>query len=370
MSELRPRARDLGLPLSGNCGRYNAITDVPGVSVGQVTLIHGNGRLVLGQGPVRTGVTAILPRGRDCALQPVWAGFHALNGNGEMTGVHWIRDGGYFIGPVCLTNTHGVGAVHHGVLKWLRRAPGFDPDRHRWLMPVVSETCDAYLNDIHGLHVTPEHAGEALDRAAGGIVAEGNSGGGTGMICYEFKGGTGSASRLLRSAGQDYTVGVLVQANFGTRDQLNVCGVPVGQHLREHLLWPRQTDAVRGSIVVIIATDAPLLPHQLRLLARRATVGISRTGGYGENGSGDLFLAFSTAADPSPDGQIAVTARYLPQGQLNALYQGVAEAVEEAILNALIAAETLVGRDDHRVQALDQGALTRLLQRYGRLVAQ
>lgn len=332
----KPRAREAGLPFPGRPGSLNAITDVPGVEVGVTTLIEGDGPLVPGRGPVRTGVTAILPRGRDPQPVPVWAGLHALNGNGEMTGSHWIADAGQFYGPVLLTNTHSVGMAHHAAVRWIvdTYAAAWG-DGHVWALPVVAETYDGVLNDINGQHVTEAHVRAAIDNARAGAVPEGNVGGGTGMICYEFKGGTGTSSRLVG----DWTVGALVQANHGRRDWLTVLGTTVGQDLEGERLW----DAENGSIIVVLATDAPMMPHQLDRLARRATIGIGRHGTPGGNNSGDLFLAFSTA-NPIPRAQLARGVhelRFLADDEFDAFYMAAVEATEEAVLNAMAAADDM-----------------------------
>ena len=358
-SDGRPRARGLGLPLDGRCGPVNGITDVPGVAVGFTTLIRE-------PGPVRTGVTAVLPRGRDRALDPVWAGFSSFNGNGEMTGSHWIEEAGYFAGPVCITNTHSVGMVHHAVTRWMTGHPACAQAAEPWFLPVVAETCDAVLNDMNGFHVTEDHVRAALETAAAGPLDEGNLGGGTGMICYEFKGGTGSASRLVTVADQAYRLGVLVQANFGRRPSLTVCGVPVGQLMTEDRLFGDE----QGSIIVVVATDAPLLPVQLRRVARRAGVGLARTGSFGGNGSGDIFLAFSTAS-PVEERLAERPPRlaYLPSGALDPLFEATAQAVEEAILNALLGARTMIGYDGTRVAAIDHQHLCQILRDHGRQLA-
>ena len=361
------RARDLGLRFRGNAGPANAITDIPGVEVGQTTLIHGAGALHVGAGPVRTGVTIVLPRGRAGVLQPVKAGVYALNGNGEMTGTHWIEEAGIFRGPIGLTNTHSVGAVHHALVRWLSRVDG-DRGAYPWLMPVVAETCDAVLNDMDGLHVEESHVFEAIAAAAPGVVVEGNVGGGTGMVCYGFKGGTGTASRIVRVAGQDYRVAALVQANMGVRPWLNVLGVPVGE-LMPDACDQRSALPVReqGSIIVLVATDAPLQSSQLKRLARRAALGVGRTGTPGGDGSGDIMLAFTTHSDQAPDNRGICRSEHLAQHTLDPLFLGVVEAVEESILNALVAARTMVGRNDTCVEALDHSMLIDLMQRYGRL---
>ena len=327
----KPRARDLGLPFPGSTGANNAITDVPGIMVGYRTLISER---------VRTGVTAILPRGFAAELRPVWAGYHALNGNGEMTGTHWIEDAGYFCGPICLTNTHSVGIAHHAAVKWMigHYAREF-ADGHVWAMPVVAETYDGVLNDINGQHVCEADVLDAIRNAAGGAIQEGNVGGGTGMICYEFKGGTGTASRVVAEAEGSYTVGVLVQANHGLRDWLTVLGVPVGSRMRDDRLF--QTE--RGSIIVIIGTDAPMLPHQLRRIAKRATIGIGRNGTPGGNNSGDIFLAFTVANDLPIAGMRGSlqSMSFIPDGSFDAFYLATVEAIEEAVVNALVAAESM-----------------------------
>nr|WP_260842008.1 P1 family peptidase [Siminovitchia fortis] len=282
-------ARDLGLPFPGVTGTYNAITDIPGVEVGFSTVIDGEGPVDIGRGPIRTGVTAILPRGKKERMQPIWAGFYGLNGNGEMTGTHWINDGGYFLSPICLTNTHSVGIAHHATVKWMiNQYEEQYRDEHLWAMPVIAETYDGVLNDINGQHIQEEHVMAAIQSAESGPVAEGNVGGGTGMICYEFKGGTGTSSRVVNIGGEPYAVGALVQANHGIRDWLTILGVPVGEHLSEN----KVLSAEQGSIDVIIGTDIPMLPHQLKRVAKRAAIGIGRNGTPGGNDSGDISLAF------------------------------------------------------------------------------
>lgn len=363
----KPRARGLGLDFGGLPGPANAITDVPGVLVGYRTLIEGEGALTPGRGPVRTGVTAILPRGLAREMMPVWAGFHALNGNGEMTGIHWINHAGQFYGPICLTNTHSVGAVHHGVTGWMidTYAEEF-ADGHVWALPVVAETYDGVLNDINGRHVREAHVREAIAAASGGPIAEGNVGGGTGMICYEFKGGTGTASQTLEVAGRACTLGVLVQANHGRRDWLTILGAPVGCHLRDGRLF----DSEQGSIIVVIGTDIPMLPHQLSRLAQRASIGIGRHGTPGGNNSGDIFLAFSTAN--------LTTRREVTQGLrtmeciadelFDPIYLAAVRGVEEAVVNALLAAEDMTTLRPAGLvcQAIDPEELVVVLRKYGR----
>ena len=327
------RARDLGLEVPGTPGPLNAITDIPGVKVGLTTLIEGQGPLVVGEGPVRTGVTAILPRGHDDRLIPVWAGIYALNGNGEMTGSHWIRDGGYFLGPILITNTHSVGMAHHAATGWMIDHYPEVKTEHFWAMPVVAETYDGMLNDINGRHIREEHVRAALDSARGGPVPEGAVGGGTGMVAYEYKGGTGTASRKVG----DHMVGVLVQANHGIRDWLTVFGAHVGPHLRDDLLYEHE----RGSIIAVLGTDAPMMPHQIQRLARRAAIGIGRIGTPGGNHSGDIFIAFSTA-NPIPRAEMETGKlgfEFLSDGDFDPYYLAAVEATEEAVINAMLAGE-------------------------------
>jgi D-aminopeptidase len=374
------RARDLGIPLEGKTGPLNAITDVSGVAVGHVTLIRGSGRLQVGAGPVRTGITAIFPRGqRD--LTPVFAGWFSLNGNGEMTGTPWIEDYGQMLYPVTLTNTNSVGTVRDAVIEWGRtRVPGV----FNCCLPVVTETWDGDLNDIYGFHVKKEHAFAVFDSAKSGPVTEGNVGGGTGMQCLGFKGGIGTASRRLSSKAGGFTIGVLVQCNFGLRRQLRIAGIPVGQEIgdlepcydtrrplpaAEAKRCPAGAAPARehGSIIVIIATDAPLLPHQLRRVARRAALGIGRMGGVAGAGSGDLFLAFSTASPGDGDATGVTAVRMLQDERIDPVYEATVQATEEAIINALLAARTMTGADDLRVSALPHDRVRSILQKYGRL---
>lgn len=367
----RPRARGLGVPFDGACGALNAITDVAGVEVGYRTLIEGEGGAgsVVGAGPVRTGVTALFPRGRAAPLERVWAGVSSFNGDGEMTGAHWIREGGCFVGPVLITNTHGVGMAHHAAVKWLTRRPDYRAETDLWLLPVVAETSDARLNDMNGLHVGEADVVAALEAAAGGAIAEGNVGGGTGMCCYDFKGGTGTASRRVELGGRRYHVGALVQANFGRRPALMVRGVPVGR-LMPLAATSQAGPAAReqGSIIVVVATDAPLLPVQLQRVARRAGLAMARTGTAGGSGSGDIFLAFSTAGEVAARGLDPLPSlSYIPVGQVDPVFEATVAAVEEAILNALIAAETMTGWNGHRAEALDHGRLQEILRAHGRL---
>ncbi len=360
----KPRARLLGIPFDGTPGPLDAITDVAGVEVGYTTLISGEGQLKVGVGPVRTGVTAILPRGqRDTLNKPVFAAGFSLNGNGEMTGAEWVEEGGFLEGPVMLTNTHSVGTVRDAVIKWRISHGAPDASGYWWSLPVVAETYDGYLNDVNGFHVKDEHVFHALDSAAPGPVAEGSVGGGTGMICYEFKGGSGTASRRLSAKAGGYTLGVFVQANCGLRRQLTIAGVPVGRELN----MPSQREDDLGSIIIVIATDAPLLPHQLKRLARRASMGLARTGSVSGNGSGDIFLAFSTANPDAANPEGTAKLEMLPNDRMNGLFDATVQATEEAIINALVAAEPMTGRDGHTVPALPHEAVRELLRKHSRL---
>jgi len=354
----KPRARDLGIPFDGAPGKFNAITDVDGVAVGYSTLIRGEGAQA-----VRTGVTAIMPRGSATLTSPVFAGVFSLNGNGEMTGTHWIEEAGLLEGPVMLTNTHSVGLVRDAVIQWRIKQGQSDASGYWWSLPVVAETWDGDLNDINGFHVQPEHAFAAIESAQGGVIAEGNVGGGTGMICHEFKGGTGTSSRVTKVGNATYTVGALVQANYGVRSELRIAGVPVGQHLKNDLLRTQPDD--NGSIIISVATDAPLMPHQLKRLARRAAMGLARNGSYAGNGSGDIFIAFSTAnaAAMAPG---TVNVRALGNETLDPLFLATTQAVEESIINALIAAETMEGINGRKVVAIDHAALQKVMKEYGR----
>ncbi len=368
-AQTRVRARDLGIPFDATPGPLNAITDVAGVEVGHATLIEGVGPLEVGVGPIRTGVTTILPRGKDSA-DPVFAGWFTLNGNGEMTGTTWVEESGFLEGPIAITNTHSVGTVRDAVIGWqARRGVMLQP----WSLPVVAETYDGGLNDINGFHVKARHVVQALEASVSGPVDEGNVGGGTGMVCYRFKGGIGTASRRLDGAAGGYSVGVLVQANFGSREQLRIAGVPVGREipLTEAARAAQGLDAADaedvGSIIIVLATDAPLLPHQLKRLARRASMGIARTGGTSSNFSGDIFIAFSTANPGAATGSAPVRLTMAPNGELNPLFGATVEAIEEAIVNALVAADTMTGIDGRTVEALPHDRVRTLLQRYNRL---
>ena len=363
LADVRPRARDLGIPLAGEPGPLNAITDVAGVEVGHVTLVSGEGELKVGSGPVRTGVTAVLPRGK-ASNDPVFAGWFSLNGNGEMTGTAWMDESGFLEGPVMLTNTHSVGTVRDAVISWRVAHGRADAEGYWWSLPVVAETWDGYLNDINGFHVKERHVFEALSAARGGPVPEGSVGGGTGMTCFEFKGGIGTASRVLPAAEGGYRVGVLVQCNCGRRRQLVVAGVPVGLEIPDGTL----RDEEAGSIIIVVATDAPLLPHQLQRLARRASLGLARAGSVSGNGSGDLFVAFSTANPDAAAPTAPPPLRMLPNAKMDPLFEAVVQATEEAIVNAMLAARTMTGAGGRRVIELPHDRLRDALRRHGRLL--
>jgi L-aminopeptidase/D-esterase-like protein len=382
----KPRERELGLSIGGTAGPLDAITDVAGVEVGHTTLVSGSGRLVVGQGPVRTGVTVVHPRGK-ANFDPVFAAWFTLNGNGEMTGTTWVQESGLLEGPVAITNTHSVGVVRDAIIQWeVSRKNALQP----WWLPVVAETYDGSLNDINGFHVKPEHVLAALDGAAGGLPKEGAVGGGTGMICHGFKGGIGTASRKLPDAQGGYTVGVLVQCNYGVRRDLRIAGVPVGEEIQDlapciandrplppgsprHRCGTPGSDPAdeapdQGSIIVVVATDAPLLPHQLKRIAARVPLGIGRQGGFGGNSSGDIFMAFSTAnARAWFDDQPVKDVKMLPNDRMAPLFQATAQATEAAITNALLAADTTTGADDLRVYALPVDRLLAVMKKYGRL---
>jgi D-aminopeptidase len=366
----KPRARDLGLPFEGSPGPVNAITDVSGVTVGFTTLVSGEGKLVVGQGPIRTGVTAILPRGKDSMNNPVFAGWFSQNGNGEMTGTTWVEESGFLEGPVMITNTHSVGVVRDSVIQWRVAHGQPDPTEYWWSLPVVAETWDGWLNDINGFHVKPEHVFHAIDTAASGAVAEGNVGGGTGMICNEFKGGTGTSSRKLDMKAGGYTVGVLVQCNYGRRPNLRVAGVPVGLEIPDHPAYASASfgAAERGSIIVVVATDAPLVAHQLKRLARRVSLGLGRDGSVSGNGSGDIFIAFSTANSGAAAVEHVVDLKMLPNDKMDELFTATVQATEEAVINAMIAAETMTGIENHQVIALPHDQLRAVLKKYNRLI--
>ncbi len=380
--QAKKRGRELGIPLDGSPGALNAITDVPGVEVGMTTLISGEGKLVVGTGPVRTGVTAILPRGK-ARDEPVYAAWFTLNGNGEMTGTTWIEESGFLGGPVMITNTHSVGVVHNAAIEWaVKKGKEFS-----WSLPVVAETWDGGMNDINGFHVSKQDAMAAIDNAKPGPVAEGNVGGGTGMTCHQFKGGTGTSSRRITVLGQTYHVGVLVQCNYGGRPRLSVAGVPVGQEIPDLLpcFVPLADGTVAGraactanggggedlgdtgSIIVVVATDAPLLPHQLKRVVKRAALGIGRMGGIGGDSSGDIFLAFSTANQGADAPDKIATVRSIPNETINPVFEATIDATSEAIVNAMLAAETMTGANGRRVFALPHDRLVAALKKYGRL---
>lgn len=361
-AQQKPRARDLGIPFEGSPGKFNAITDVMGVEVGLTTLIAGNGKLVVGKGPVRTGVTAVLPRGKASSDQ-VFAAWFTLNGNGEMTGTTWVEESGQLEGPIMITNTHSVGVVRDAVIAWQMQRQGktFQP----WSLPVVAETWDGFLNDINGFHVKSEHVFQALEGAKSGTIAEGNVGGGTGMVAHQFKGGTGTASRILDVRAGRHTLAVLVQANYGGRTGLTIAGVPVGREITD--LMPKESAPETGSIIVVIATDAPLLPHQLKRLVKRAALGIARNGGIGGNSSGDIFIAFSTA-NPQVNKQTPVaTLSMIQNDEINAYFLATVQATEEAIINAMVAAETMTGINGNTVYAIPHDRLRAALKKYNRL---
>ena len=378
----KPRARDLNLPIGGTPGRLDAITDVAGVEVGSTTLISGSGPLVPGKGPVRTGVTVVHPRGK-ANPDPVFAAWFTLNGNGEMTGTTWIEESGMLEGPIAITNTHSVGVVRDAIIQWENaQKNALQP----WWLPVVAETYDGSLNDINGMHVKPEHVFAALDKASNALPEEGAVGGGTGMICHGFKGGIGTASRRVTDAQGGYTVGVLVQCNYGSRRDLRIAGVPVGEEIPDLLPCSAAPspppnarrcgapesdgadDPESGSIIVLVATDAPLMPHELKRLATRVALGIGRQGGFGGNGSGDIFVAFSTAnpgawaADPP-----VKSVRMIPNDRISPLFYATVQATEAAITNALLAAETTTGVNDFRVSAMPVDRMLAAMRKYGRL---
>jgi D-aminopeptidase len=372
-AQSKPRARDLGVPFDGTPGPNNAITDVKGVEVGHTTLISGSGKLVVGKGPVRTGVTAIHPRGK-ASNDAVFAAWFTLNGNGEMTGTTWVDDSGFLNGPVMITNTHSVGVVRDAVIAWKVKHGTPDVEGYWWSLPVVAETWDGWLNDINGFHVHPEDAFHALDVAHSGPVEEGNVGGGTGMICNEFKGGIGTSSRVLEAKAGGYSVGVLVQCNYGRRDQLRIAGVPVGKEIPERPAYGKDENASSaiggkdvGSIIVVVATDAPLIPTQLKRVAKKVSLGLGRNGSYSGDGSGDIFLAFSTANPGAVGTEGLHQLTMLPNDPLDPIFLATVQATEEAVINAMVAAETVKGIDDHEVIALPHDRLREVLKKYNRL---
>ena len=371
MNEKKIRGRQLGLPFEGEAGEFNAITDVPGVLVGSKTLISGSLPMIQGKGPIRTGITSILPKGFIKEPQPIWAGMYALNGNGEMTGSHWIKDGGYFIGPICITNTNSVGITHHASIKWIiNQYKEYWSKNHLWAMPVVAETYDGVLNDINGQHVTESNVTEAINKAKSEEVQEGNCGGGTGMICYEFKGGTGTSSRMINIEGEKFTVATLVQANHGIRPWLNILGVPVGKHLDNDRLLDVFENNELGSIIVIIATDAPIMPHQLRRMAKRAALGVARGGSPGGNNSGDIFLAFSTANSKLiPQlSKSKLQFEYINDEEFDDIYLSIVQSVEESVINAMLAADDMetIRPEGFVCKAINYEDLIKIMKKYGK----
>jgi len=369
----KPRARDLGVPFNGITGINNAITDVTGVEVGYSTIISGSGDNVIGKGPVRTGVTAIFPRGKSKKFSPVYANWYSLNGNGEMTGTTWVSESGFLETPIMITNTNSVGVVRDAVLKWYVDTDWYNGEDWWYTYPVVAETYDGFLNDIYGFHVKEEHVLEAIRNSSGGKIAEGNVGGGTGMMCLGFKGGTGTSSRIVKIKDSTYTVGVLVQSNFGGKSNFTVSGVPVGRELRDTLNYvfnapPKsRRQEGDGSIIVIVATDAPFLPHQLKRIAQRVPLGIGIVGGRGSNGSGDIFLAFSTANENAFSRDETVVVETFSNDLITPFFEATVQAVEEAIINAMIAAETMEGINGNKAYALPHDLLIKTLKKYNRI---
>lgn len=369
----KPRARDLVVPFNGTTGQWNSITDVKGIEVGYSTIISGGGENIVGKGPVRTGVTAIFPRGKAQKFSPVFANWYSLNGNGEMTGTTWLTESGFLETPIMITNTNSVGVVRDAVLKWYVDSDWYKGEEWWYTYPVVAETYDGFLNDIYGFHVKEEHVLEAIENASSGKIAEGNVGGGTGMMALGFKGGTGTSSRIVKIADSTYTVGVLVQANFGRKPSLTIAGVPVGKELLDtlnnELKLPPQSYRQEGdgSIIVVVATDAPLLPHQLKRIANRVPIGIGLTGGIGTNGSGDIFIAFSTANPEAFQRYDFSNVDMLPNDLIDPLLEATVQSVEEAIINAMIAAETMEGINGNKSYALPHGLLVEVLRKYNRL---
>lgn len=369
----KPRARDLGVPFVGTTGQFNAITDVKGVEVGYSTIISGNGENIVGKGPVRTGVTAIFPRGKGKKFSPVYANWYSLNGNGEMTGTTWVTESGFLETPIMITNTNSVGVVRDAVLKWYVDTDWYSGENWWYTYPVVAETYDGFLNDIYGFHVKEENVLEAINNSSSGKIAEGNVGGGTGMMCLGFKGGTGTSSRVIKVKNSTYTVGVLVQSNFGAKRNLTISGVPVGRELKDTLNYvfkaPPKSKRQEGdgSIIVIVATDAPLLPHQLKRISQRVPLGIGIVGGRGSNGSGDIFLAFSTANENAFNRDETSTVETFSNDLITPFFDATVQAVEEAIINAMIAAETMEGINGNKAYALPHDLLIQTLKKYNRI---
>ena len=369
----KPRARDLGVPFVGETGKFNAITDVEGVEVGYSTVISGEGENVLGEGPVRTGVTAIFPRGKAKKFSPVYANWYSLNGNGEMTGTTWVTESGFLETPVMITNTNSVGEVRQAVLKWFVDTDWYKGEDWWYTYPVVAETYDGFLNDIYGFHVKEEHVLEAIANASGGQIAEGNVGGGTGMLTLGFKGGTGTSSRVFTLKDKEYTLGALVQSNFGAKRNLTIAGIPVGMALKDTLNYEYHAPPTSrrkegdGSIIVIVATDVPLLPHQLKRVAQRIALGVGAVGGRGSNGSGDIFLAFSTANEQAFNRDEMTTVETMSNDLLTPVFEATVQAVEEAIINAMIAAETMEGINGNKAYALPHDLLIETLKKHNRI---
>ena len=369
----KPRARDLGVPFVGEPGVFNAITDVQGVEVGYSTIISGEGENHIGKGPIRTGVTAIFPRGKAKKFSPVYANWYSLNGNGEMTGTTWVTESGFLETPIMITNTNSVGVVRDAVLKWYVDTDWYSGEDWWYTYPVVAETYDGFLNDIYGFHVKEKHVLEAIENASSGKIAEGNVGGGTGMMCLGFKGGTGTASRVFKIKEETYTVGAIVQSNFGAKRNLSIAGVPVGMALKDTLGYtfngpPKsRRQEGDGSIIVVIATDVPLLPHQLKRIAQRIPLGVGIVGGRGSNGSGDIFLAFSTANETAFNRDETTTVKSMSNDQLMPVFEATVQAVEEAIINAMIAAETMEGINGNKAYALPHDLLIKTLKAYNRI---
>jgi len=369
----KPRARDLGVPFVGKTGQFNAITDVEGVEVGYSTIISGKGENIVGKGPIRTGVTAIFPRGKAKKFSPVYANWYSLNGNGEMTGTTWVTESGFLETPIMITNTNSVGVVRDAVLKWYVDTDWYSGEDWWYTYPVVAETYDGFLNDIYGFHVKEKNVLEAIKNTSSGRIAEGNVGGGTGMMCLGFKGGTGTSSRVIKIKDSIYTVGAIVQSNFGAKRNLSIAGVPVGMELKDTLNYvfnapPKsRRQEGDGSIIVIVATDAPLLPHQLKRIAQRIPLGVGIVGGRGSNGSGDIFLAFSTANENAFNRKNTTEVNSLPNDLLMPVFEATVQAVEEAIINAMVAAETMEGINGNKAYALPHELLMVTLKKYNRL---
>ncbi|MEQ8363217.1 MAG: P1 family peptidase [Cyclobacteriaceae bacterium] len=363
----KPRARDLKIPFEGTPGKFNAITDVPGIEVGHKTIIQGEGKLEVGKGPARTGVTAVFPLGKN-SIERVFASWFTLNGNGEMTGTTWIDESGCLGSPILITNTHSVGTVRDAVIQYyVEKKLGDGGYSGDYSLPVVAETWDGFLNDINGFHVKQADVFDAMKGATSGPVAEGNVGGGTGMIVHSFKGGIGTSSRIVETKIGTYTVGVLVQANYGSRNQLTVAGVPVGKEIIDLKPTAGKPDEDQGSIIVVAATDAPLLPHQLNRFVKRVALGVGAVGGRGGNSSGDIFIAFSTANPEIGAMDKLANLKMFPNEMINPFFDAVAQATEESIINAMIAAETMVGRDGNKVYAIPHDRLIEVMKKYNRL---